>query len=198
MTDIATLALILGNEVAEKAIVRAAKLRILPVCGRCLGSGHYSHNGTHSRCYGCEGTGQRRPKDAAEWAEVVAAAEACKEDGRLTDYLKACEARAKLRGASKQVLDAWKAADFGSHYDWMRAAAWFREPTHENKRHREISDINKKAADAYKCVEAQHLNSKSPTYDADCLTAALVLDWALATVEAARRELLVYLAKNPA
>lgn len=25
------------------------------VCSRCLGTGHYSFNGTHSRCYKCEG-----------------------------------------------------------------------------------------------------------------------------------------------
>ncbi len=199
MTDyVANLALTLGNANADMALIRAAKLGILPTCGRCLGSGHYSHNGTHSRCYACNGSGARRPKDAAEWAVVCERAEGVKEDGTLATYLRACEARNTLKGAAKTVMAAWKLADFGSHYSWMKAAAYSRDPSDENKRHRDIADINKKCADAFDMVQAIHLDSKAASYDADCLAAAAKLEWALAIVEAARCELKTYLLANPA
>lgn len=72
MTFAAELAAILKTT-EKNALTRAAKMKLLPVCGRCGGCGRYSFNGSHSVCYGCNGEGQRAP-NASEQADVIEAA----------------------------------------------------------------------------------------------------------------------------
>lgn len=178
----------------KNAIIRAGKLKCLPVCGRCLGTGQYSFNGSHSQCYGCDGSGARMPKTAAEWAATLADAREAAIDSRLEKYLAARKAFAETKGAVAKVMGAWKAVNFD--YSWQLAARWHKEPTAEYLRHREISDINKKCSDAFSLVSDVFLDARSATYDADCIALKLKMDLALAQIEAAKCEYALYLATH--
>lgn len=190
MTFLAELATIL--ETSEKnAAVRASKLRIMPKCNRCLGSGQYSFNGTHSTCYGCNGAGSRMPK-AAEELDVLEDAVACKADGRFATYMAALAARAASKNATQRVMDAWKATGVSALYSWQNAAAHVR--TGEFKRDRDIADINKKMSVAFTAVSEYKGETKS---DAGALAFAATVEASLAAVAAAKEELDAYLAANP-
>lgn len=197
MTFAAELAQIL--ETTEKNVfIRASKLRIMPACGRCLGSGRYSFNLTHGdRCFGCNGSGQRMP-NAAEESEVIEAAKATKEDGRFADYMAFIGALSATKNAAQKVMNAWKATGISAQYDWRKSAEYKRIGTPEFKRDNDMSIINKKMSDAYTSVQSVWLNYKSETYQADVLALAEALKGALATVEAARVELVEYLANEGA
>lgn len=195
MTNATELMNILGNTNENTAKVRASNLRLFPACGRCLGSGKYSFNGAHSNCYGCGGSGSREPANEMEWEAAIEAAHACVADGRLAQYMDAIEARNAIKGATDKVMAAWKAIGFD--YKWQFAARWHKEPSAEYLRHREISDINKKCADAFEVVMNIHIYPKSATVYQDYIVAAAKLNLALATVAAARCEYLLYLAQNP-
>lgn len=189
MTTLAEIATVL--ETTEKnVLVRAAKLRILPVCGRCIGSGQYSFNGSHSICYGCNGSGARVPK-ASELPEVLAAAIETKRNGKFAEYMLFLESIRATKNATDQVMAAWKASGISEAYDWRKAYG-----AGMVQRDADISAINKKMAEAFDSVLHFKLNSKSATYQADMIRFAETLKAALKTVESATQEFKEYLKNN--
>lgn len=184
-------------ETTEKNVLARAKgLKLLPKCGRCLGTGHYSFNGSHSNCYGCNGAGQSVPK-SGDFDEILADAEACKTDGRFAAYMLYLEATRATKNAVDQVMKAWTGSGISAAYDWRKAVQSAHNPSF-CQRDRDISDINKKMADAYTTVSKVFLSSKSPTYQADVIAFAATVKAALETVAAADAEFKAYMEKNPA
>lgn len=191
MTFIAELAAIL--ETSEKnCIVRAAKLKLLPACNRCRGSGHYSFNGTSSICYGCNGSGQRKPR-ASEEESVIENAVACKDDGRFALYLKALDARTLAKTATQRVMAAWEQTGISAAYSWQNAAAHAR--TGQYQRDRDIADINRKMSDAFSSV----LHFKGDLRD-DAVAIAFgeTVAAALNTIAAAKAEFDAYMRQGAA
>lgn len=195
MPNFAELAAIL--ETTEKNVVaRASGLKLFPRCGRCLGSGHYSFNGTHSRCYGCNGSGQVMPKER-DMDAVEDDARECKTDGRFAAYMLYLDARKATKNATTKVMDAWKGSGISAAYKWQNAAEYARTGNVEFKRDRDLSDINKKMCDAFDTVSKYHLNPKSETYQADVIAFAEVVAKALQAVADAKAEFDAYVAANP-
>lgn len=198
---LAALATIL--ETNEKNVIARAKgMRLLPVCGRCGGTGHYSFNGSHSICYGCNGAGQIAPKEH-ELPSIIAEAEAAKTDGRFATYMRFLEAQRVTRNASDKVMTVWKATGISNAYNWRKACNGTpREDGYVNpdfcQRDADIAAINAKMAAAYCRVTdaGNYINSKSKTYHADMIAFAELLDTALAEIEAARLEFMAYQESN--
>lgn len=185
MTILADIAAVLETTEAN-AMNRVYGLRLAPACGRCGGCGQYSFNGSHSRCYGCNGAGQRKPR-CEEMASVLVAAEACKSDGRLAAYLTYLDARRVTKRATDKVMAAWKATGIGAAYDWRKAVST--SPAFDAE-HGRIADINSKMCAAYKTVSeaAYAINSAKPTYQQDVIALAATLAAALIAIEAANQE----------
>lgn len=101
--------------------LRLVGMKLGPTCGRCLGSGQYSFNGTHSRCYGCNGNGVILPR-ASEWEETCERAKAAVSNGDLDRYLASLEARARCKNGMKRALAAWTLMDIANGYskNWNR------------------------------------------------------------------------------
>jgi hypothetical protein len=94
---------------AHTAVNRAMRLKIMPICGRCGGCGRYSFNGTHSTCYGCNGTGQTQPRTELQRTLVLEVARACVADGRLDAYLELLKAQERAKDAWNKAMAKWKA-----------------------------------------------------------------------------------------
>lgn len=108
MNKIAELASILKTN-EKNAPTRAVKMRLSPACSRCLGSGQYSFNGTHSTCYRCSGGGAD-PVTLKNIDSVIDNARAAAEDGRLEGYVEAIRAAAEVKKNHELIFSAWKAS----------------------------------------------------------------------------------------
>lgn len=184
MATLAEIAVVL--ETTEKNVIRRLRyMRMLPVCNRCGGSGRYSFNGEHSRCYGCEGSGVRAPK-ASELDAILIDAKASKSDGRFEDYKRYLAATAIVKNGAASVMNAWRDSGVSKAYDWR--SSYSTSPTY-NPRDGMIAAINEKMHDAYTSVQHPDFNPASPTYTADVLAYAAKVAAALETIEAARLEL---------
>ena len=178
MTFAAELASILKTT-EKNAIVRAAKMRLLPVCGRCGGCGRYSFNGHHSVCYGCNGEGQRAPK-AGEHATVIEDAREAVDSGKLDAYLEMLAAARRTKNARDIVLGAWKDTGIEKAYSWFKAV-----PSHPefNQRDRDIADINARMARAYDAVSEASFAKKVDVLALDKLMAEALAEIAAADAE---------------
>lgn len=106
----------------KNAKARVLGLKIGDVCGRCGGSGQYSHNQMDgSRCYGCDGKGQIFPRNLA--ALKTRAKEAAL-DGRLAVYREQMTANKANKHALDRVMTAWHAVEAVNGYDkiWRDAS----------------------------------------------------------------------------
>lgn len=162
---------------------RLVGLKIAPVCGRCGGCGRYSFNGSHSRCYGCNGSGHKAPT-ARQLPGILAEAEACAADGRLDAYLEFLAANRRIRNAVDKVMAEWKATGISDMYDWREAADGVQP-------HRRIADVNAKMAAAYERVmhASFALAPSSPTYQQDVMALDRMTEEALDTIRQAAKEL---------
>jgi hypothetical protein len=95
----------------KNAIVRAAKMKLLPTCGRCGGSGHYSYNQlTGTTCFSCQGAGVRVCKTKKEEAATIEAAKDAVATGKLDAYLEYLKNLAAGKNAEAKVSAAWSAS----------------------------------------------------------------------------------------
>lgn len=163
-------------------------------CGRCGGSGQYSFNGSHSNCYGCNGRGAPTQTER-DYPGILENAKAAVADGRLDKYLTYLESAAIAKNATRKVLDAWQATGISNQYDWRKSAEFSRLGLPEYKRDHDISQINRKMADAYNVVNkcAMKLNPKVETYRDDVIVLAGYVKEALAAIADAEEELKDYL-----
>lgn len=180
----------------KNAIPRAAGLRILPVCGRCGGCGHYSYNQiSGSVCFGCGGTGQTAPKKAQMKNVLESAAEAMA-DGRFEDYIEKIACAKRVKNGLESVLTAWKATGIAKLYDWTKG--YETSPT-ATRRDIDISAINKKMSNAYTKASAAYAltytkdKSKKEAAMKNCDAA---IAEALSEIAAANDELQKYLKEN--
>ncbi|MCC0004650.1 MAG: hypothetical protein H6872_05730 [Methylobacteriaceae bacterium] len=112
MTDTNTmeaLAELFGTS-TKNAAIRAVKLKLTPVCGRCCGTGAYSFNQIDGdRCFGCHGSGHAAVAPS-NIASVVAAARLAIADGRHARYLDALANQRQAAEMSKRIFEAWRAS----------------------------------------------------------------------------------------
>lgn len=107
---LATVATILRTT-EKNATTRIMNMKLGPTCGRCGGSGQYSFNGSHSRCYGCDGYGHGMPKSPAGWEATAERATVAANDGTLDAYIARNAARARCKDGWKRAMAAWQAVD---------------------------------------------------------------------------------------
>lgn len=185
------LATILGST-ETTAIARAAGLKILPVCGRCGGSGHYSFNQINGTvCFDCGGCGMVRPK-SNEQAAVLTEAKLCVSDGRLDTYMESLAARKRVKAALKKVMAAWLETGISGAYRWQDAT--------KEGRDMDISKINKKMADAHTAVSDAVYKIPRPTsegYQAAVTFADQQYALAIEAINQANIEFKEYLEQNP-
>jgi hypothetical protein len=180
MTNIAQLAKVLETT-EDRVWVRAAGLRLLPVCGRCGGCGRHSFNGSHSICYGCGGKGQRAARHD-ELPAILADAEACRTDGRLERYMQFLQASRVIKRATDTVMAAWKATGISDAYDWR--SAFKSSPTY-NVQDEAMAGVNAGMCGAYEVVSkaANALNPIAPAYQDDVIALAAMVGEALDTIK---------------
>lgn len=106
----------------KNAPTRIMNMKLGPTCGRCGGSGQYSFNGSHSRCYGCNGYGHVMPVSSAGWEATAERATAAATDGTLDAYLARNAARARCKKGWDRAMAAWQAVDALNGYgkNWNR------------------------------------------------------------------------------
>lgn len=181
--------------IPANAVRRATAMKLFPECDRCRGCGRYSFNGSHSICYGCTGSGQRPPKSEREWMDVIGSACDAAADGRLDQYLAFLAALKITKNATDQMMAAWTGTGISPLYDWRKAAAHVRDPKPETQRDHDLSLINQRMADAYTTVQtaANALDARKPTYQADVLALATLLEQQLAVIADAKADLEKYL-----
>jgi hypothetical protein len=179
MTTLAEIANVLKTTEAN-ALNRVVKMKLaVRYCGRCGGSGSYSFNGSHSRCYDCNGAGYPKPV-ASDFPAILDNARAAAADGRLDTYLRYVEASKIVGTATKTVLNAWAATEVAKVNNGV--SHMIRDEELPNLP--ELRRRNKAMHDAYQTVEAlsRKLNSKAATYQADCIALAEAVTAALATI----------------
>lgn len=195
MTFEAQLATILKTT-EKNAIARAAGLRVLSVCDRCGGSGHYSYNQiSGTTCFKCAGLGQVKPTKRQQ-KEVLIDAQAAVNDGRLEVYLADRDMAAKVKNALSATMKLWKDTGISSAYDWRSAYVSSQTFT---QRDYDIAVINSKMAAAYSRVQEAVANTscKDNMKKREAIRVlAQVFDQALADIAAADIELKKYLEKN--
>lgn len=170
----------------KNAMARVQGMKLAPVCGRCLGSGQYSFNGTHSRCYGCGGFGCTKPT-AAQLPKVLEDARAAVAAGKLDEYLTYLAGRALIKSATKQAIDAWQATRV------CKVMKGFNHMVRDEEFAglAELRAANLKMCRAYEAVQKaadKCWNVKSPDYRANCAALTGALASALEAIKAADAE----------
>ncbi len=168
------------------ALLRLKALGLADYCSRCGGGGQYSFNGTHSRCYKCNGTGHQLPKlTPALLAEVTTKMAA----GALDSYFESQRQRSIANRSREIVLQAWTDTGIGKMYDWRSDAP----------RDLAIKAINFKMSDAehevYLAAGAYNFLPKATTdaeRDAAASALAALVAKALQTIAEASAELAPY------
>lgn len=93
----------------ESAILRAARMRLTPVCGRCGGTGNYSFNQRDgTRCFGCAGAGHVVPK-VGDLPGIIALAIEAVASGELDRYIERVEAAKVAKNGNAALLKAYGA-----------------------------------------------------------------------------------------
>lgn len=107
----------ISEEIAElmqttpkNAVIRAMKLRLTPVCGRCGGSGHYSYNQISGTvCFSCNGYGCKVPSERNR-EEILINVQTAIDNGTYKNYLDGLEARKKGKVLKDKMFSAWRAS----------------------------------------------------------------------------------------
>ena len=161
---------------------RIVGMKLAPVCTRCGGSGQYSFNGSHSRCYGCNGAGVTRP-GAKELPSVLENAIAAANDGRLTAYIEYLNARAVAKTGQKSVMTAWSATDVAKANS--NIGHMMRNEQLENLA--DLRAANRKMYEAHERVAqaSYKLDPRKPTYQADVIAFAAMVETAIKEINEA-------------
>lgn len=86
---------------------RVVALGEYDTCGRCGGCGQYSYCQMHgTTCFGCGGSGKKRPKLTAGLCERIEAHVAA---GKLDTYLQNIRLAAEAKHAGEKLFAAWRA-----------------------------------------------------------------------------------------
>jgi len=171
MTFLASLAKELQTT-EKNALIRAARLKLTPTCGRCGGSGHYSFNQIDgSRCYGCGGAGVVAPKGAKQEAETLEAAKEVAANGKLASYL-------EMLRAQKASKNAWDVA----MKEWSALSEW------QGQRGVSVSNLTVAMCDSNKRISEKMNAIQKLQYGKDFVALEAAMNDALAEIAAIRKE----------
>ncbi len=155
---------------------RIVGMKLAPVCTRCGGSGQYSFNGSHSRCYGCNGAGHTRPADK-DLPGILESATTAANDGRLAAYIEYLNARTIAKTGAKKVFSTWAETEVATVNQYI--GHMVRDEQLENladlraANHRMYSANDRVSKASYK------LDPRKPTYQADVIAFAAMVQTAI-------------------
>lgn len=169
MTVLSEIAAVLKTT-EKNALVRAAKMQLTPVCGRCGGCGSYSFNMTDgSRCYGCNGTGHVTPKEK-DLPEVLENAKEVAANGKLDAYIEELAASKRNKTARERAMKAWSESEVSK----TNSAIGHLVRSEEVEGLTELRTANAAMHDAYKAVEEATYNKKLTAVEIDAIVEASI------------------------